>query len=53
MELVKILKEEEFKLIEKALYLYLSAGTKEQRKDASVLAKEAYRILTNKEYKNP
>lgn len=35
-----------------ALYEYLSAGSKESRKQASDKAKRAYKLLTGKEYKN-
>lgn len=37
----------------KALEAYLSAGTKQSRKEASVLAKQAYKELTGKDYENP
>jgi hypothetical protein len=36
-----------------ALYSYLSAGTKEERKSASIKAKAAYKLLTGNDYKNP
>tara|TARA_R110000868_G_scaffold179968_3_gene420438 strand:+ start:2887 stop:3087 length:201 start_codon:yes stop_codon:yes gene_type:complete len=48
-----ILTEEEATIIRKALYLYLSAGSKEERQEASYWAKDAYKIMTNNEYKNP
>lgn len=48
-----ILTEEEATTIRKALYLYLSAGSKEERQEASIMAKNAYKIMTNKEYVNP
>lgn len=48
-----ILTKEEATIIRKALYLYLSAGSKEERYEASIIAKDAFKIMTNKEYVNP
>ncbi len=41
------------KLIEKSLFAYLSAGTKEERQEASVIAKAAYKLITGNSYNNP
>lgn len=46
-------KNDIFKRVEQALYAYLSAGTKEKREEASVLAKSVYREIAGKEYANP
>jgi phosphoglycerate-specific signal transduction histidine kinase len=48
-----ILTEEEVNVIRKALYLYLSASDKKDRQQASELAKEAFKIIADKEYDNP
>jgi len=48
-----ILTKEEAVTIRKALYLYLSAGSKEERQEASTLAKKAFKIMTNRDYENP
>lgn len=48
-----ILTEKETSIISKALYLYLSASNKKERQMASVIAKNAYKILRESEYVNP
>ena len=48
-----ILTEEEATIIRKALYLYLSAGNKEARQEASQWAKDAFKIIADRDYKNP
>lgn len=48
-----ILTEKETSIILKALYLYLSASDKEDRQEASIIAKEGFKILKGSEYVNP
>ena len=51
---MKILTEgtPEYNQVFKALHLYLSAGSKEQRQQASVEAKKAYKIMTGEDHVN-
>jgi len=44
---------DKIELTTKALEAYLSAGTKQSRKEASVIAKQAYKELTGNDYENP
>lgn len=53
MDNIIILTDEKSSIIRKALYAYLSAGNKEDRKEASKLAKEAYKVISGGDYVNP